>query len=113
MQRSTLAILAAAVVFVPMVASMNQAIAGEVRNREVHEQQRIDQGVKNGTIQPSELRNLEGRIDKINQTRVSDLQKNGGHLTPQERRNLNRRENHLSHAIYRDKHNDGVQPQTK
>jgi hypothetical protein len=28
-----------------------------------------------------------------------------GHLTKAEQRNLNRRENHISHSVYRDKHN--------
>jgi hypothetical protein len=54
--------------------------------------------------------NLENREAAINQSRRADLAANGGHLTPGESRNLNRRENSVSRQIYRDKHNDIAQP---
>jgi Ni/Co efflux regulator RcnB len=101
MKRLLSAILCVATMALPLAAR-----AGEVYDREQHQQQRIYQGVHNGTIGPREYRNLERREANLDRSRRYDLWKNDGRLAPQEARNLNRRENRLSHAIYRDKHND-------
>ncbi len=105
MKRLTLSALCAATVVLPLLSTVSQASAGEVRNREVRQERRIEQGVNNGTIQPGEYRNLQRRETAINDTRLHDLQQNKGRLTPQERQQLNWRENQLSRSIYRDKHN--------
>lgn len=105
MHRYILTVLSAAVFLTPLMFSVSKASAGEIYHREVRQQQRINQGVKNGTIQPGEYRNLERRETALNSTRQNDLKENDGHLTAQERRNLNQRENNLSNSIYRDKHN--------
>ncbi|MBE9206802.1 hypothetical protein IQ244_09795 [Nostoc sp. LEGE 06077] len=92
------AALCAGAIFLPSVAS-----AGEVYHREVNQQQRIYHGVKNGSIDRTELRQLERREASLEAARRRDVRRDG-HLTPQERRQLNRRENRFSHTIYRDKH---------
>ena len=84
--------------------------AGEVRNREANQQARIGQGIQSGQITAGGAAHLEGREANINASRAADLSANGGHLTGQEYRNLNRRENALSSRIYTDKHNDIAQP---
>ena len=86
------------------------ASAQEVRGRELHQQQRIGQGVASGQITSRGASNIENREARINASRRADLAANGGHLTPGERRNLNRRENAASAQIDRDKHNGIAQP---
>ena len=81
------------------------AHAGEVFDREQRQQARIAQGVGSGQLTAGETARIERREANINQSRVTDLRANGGRLTPGEYRNLNARENSVSHEIYRDKHN--------
>lgn len=94
-----------AAILIPLAAS-----AGEVRNREANQQARIGQGLQSGQITARGAIGLERRESNINASRTSDLAANGGHLTAQESRNLNGRENALSRQIYTDKHNDIAQP---
>ncbi|BBD60499.1 hypothetical protein NIES2109_32960 [Nostoc sp. HK-01] len=98
MNRFAYIVLCATAIFLPTVAS-----AGEIHHREVNQQQRIYHGVKNGSINRAELRQLERREASLEAERRRDI-RSDGHLTPQERRQLNRRENLLSRTIYRDKH---------
>jgi hypothetical protein len=100
MKRLISAAVCATAIFLPTIAS-----AGEVYNREVHQQQRIHNGVRQGTINKREFRHLEGREAALNAARRHDLRTNNGHLTTQERRQLNHRENRISRSIYRDRHN--------
>lgn len=65
-------------------------------------QQRIYNGVKQGTINRRELRHLERREAALDAARDRKLR--DGHLTPQESRQLHRRENRISHDIYRARH---------
>ena len=105
MKRFALSALLATTALLPILVSAGKASAGEVYHRETTQQSRIDQGVKNGTVTPSEYRNLQRREAALNTTRQRDLRRNDGRLTPQEYRRLNARENNLSHSIYQDKHN--------
>lgn len=104
MKVSALVLLASTVIgtvaFNPSIAS-----AGEVANRLENQQDRIHQGGKDGQIDYREYKNLERREASINNQRLADLKKNGGHLTAKDYRQLNRREDRLSNAIYRDRHN--------
>jgi hypothetical protein len=100
MKRFFYATLCAIAVFLPAVAS-----AGEVHNREVNQQRRIHNGVRQGKINKREYRHIERREAAINRTRRRDLRAHHGHLTPQEQRNLNHRLNNTSRTIYRDRHN--------
>jgi hypothetical protein len=99
----TLAVALALIV--PFAAS-----AQEVRDREVNQQRRINQGLESGQLTAGEAGRLEQREANIDASRRADLAANGGHLTPGEYRNLNRRENAVSAQIYRDKHNGITQP---
>ena len=102
MLRFTLPILCAATMLMPTVLLSKAASAGEVRHRQVNQQHRIINGVRNGSINVRELQNLEQRAAAIERTRVRDLK--DGKLSPQERRQLDQRQDQLSRAIYRDKH---------
>jgi hypothetical protein len=85
-------------------------IAQEVRDREANQQGRIAQGIQSGQITAGGAAHLENREARIDASRRADLAANNGHLTANERRNLNRRENSTSRQIYRDKHNAITQP---
>ena len=77
----------------------------EVGKRQESQQDRIAQGVKSGQLTAGETARLEGREAGINREVRNDRATNGGKLTPQERRQVNRQQNRTSRAIYRDKHN--------
>jgi hypothetical protein len=93
------AALCAATFLLPTAAS-----AGPLTHREVHQEQRIYQGVKNGSLNRKEYRNLQRREQSIAAQRYRDVHDGGG-LTRSERQRLNNRLNNVSQAIYRDKHN--------
>jgi hypothetical protein len=82
---------------------------GQIEQRKDNQQQRIGQGVRSGQLTPRETRNLEGREASINREERHMRAADNGHLTRADRAALNRRQNHVSHSIYRDKHNARVQ----
>lgn len=96
--------LCAAFLAVAFVAPLC-AQAGEVLHREDRQENRIYQGVQNGSLTQSEYDRLQAREAAINASRVSDLERNGDRLTAAEYRSLNARENALSRQIWVDKHN--------
>jgi hypothetical protein len=80
----------------------SSASAGEIRDRQVNQQQRIYNGVKQGTISQQEYKNLEAREAKIAAQRRAYL--SDGNLSRQEAARLTNAQNRTSRAIYRDRH---------
>jgi hypothetical protein len=78
---------------------------GTAAHRSQRQQQRIAQGVHSGQLTAGETRNLENREASVNRERRDMRAHNGGRLSARDRRAINRRQNHISHSIYRDKHN--------
>src|ERR1700756_600216 len=78
----------------------------QVNNREGRQQQRIANGIQNGSLNPKEASNLEKRESALQNREQADMVKHNGHLTKAEQDRLNRQENRISRSIYRDKHND-------
>jgi hypothetical protein len=78
---------------------------GTAARRSHRQQQRIAQGVHSGQLTAGETRNLENREASVNRERRDMRAENGGRLTAADRRAINRRQNRISHSIYRDKHN--------
>jgi hypothetical protein len=76
-----------------------------VNTREGNQQARIGQGVRSGQLTPRETSHLEGKEAAIHQEVHSDRAANGGHLTGQERAQVNHQQNQVSRDIDRDKHN--------
>jgi hypothetical protein len=76
----------------------------QVNARETRQQQRIANGVKNGTLTPRQTSNIERREANVQKSEQHDMSKNGGHLTKPEQNRLNQRENHISKTIKDDKH---------
>lgn len=77
----------------------------EVGQRRENQQDRIANGIRNGSMSAGEAARTEGREQNINRHIAADRGANGGKLTPQERQNINRRQNGASRQIYRQKHN--------
>ncbi len=80
----------------------------EVGQRRENQQDRIAQGIRSGQMTAGEAARTENRERNINRSIAADRSANGGRLTPQERRNINHRQNSVSRQIYRQKHNSRV-----
>jgi uncharacterized lipoprotein YajG len=89
----------------PGVVDPGHPRVNQVNRREERQQQRIAQGVKDGSLSPKETANLEKREASVQKQEQKDMAKHNGHLTKAEQAQLNRRENRISKSIYKDKHN--------
>src|SRR5271166_4673864 len=76
----------------------------EVNAREQNQQDRIANGVKNGTMSPGQAARVEGREQHIENQEKADMAAHNGHLTKAEQKQLNREQNRTSKQIYKDKH---------
>lgn len=90
----------------------NQAHFGnnEVGQRRENQQDRIAQGIRSGQMTAGEAARTENREQGINERVRADRAANGGRLTGQEKRQINRQQNGASRQIYRQKHNSRVAP---
>ena len=77
----------------------------EVGQRRENQQDRIANGLRNGSMSAGEAARTENREQNINRHIAADRSANGGRLTVQERHNINRRENGASRQIHRQRHN--------
>ena len=96
--KRTLAILASAALLAGAGYGQN------IHRRQVRQQQRIAEGIENGSLTPRETARLETREARLNRQIRRD-RRSGGGLTAAERRQINRQQNRLSRQIYRAKHN--------
>ena len=76
-----------------------------IRQRQGMQQHRIASGVRSGQLTAGEASRLESREARVNHEVRHDRSADGGRLTVNQRRQVDRQQNHLSRAIYRDKHN--------
>jgi hypothetical protein len=76
----------------------------EVNNRLNNQQNRIDNGLKNGTMTQGQAARDETHDANIARRESVDEAKHDGHLTKQEKKNLNHSENRNSRHIYKQKH---------
>lgn len=87
----------------PGVVDPGHPRVNQVNQREGRQQQRIANGVKNGTLTPKQTAHLENREANLQKREQADMAKNNGHLTKPEQRGLNRQENRISRSIAKDK----------
>lgn len=80
-----------------------------INERSANQQERIANGMKNGSLTDGESKNLESKAANINQEKRLDRNANGGTLTVGERNQINHQQDRLSNSIYQDKHNGNVQ----
>jgi hypothetical protein len=75
-----------------------------IKDRKVNQQERIGNGVKNGSLTPRETGRLEHKETALNREIHQDRVQNGGNLTNKEKAQVNRQQNRLSKDIYKQKH---------
>lgn len=75
----------------------------QIRQRQENQQDRIGEGVENGSLTPKETSQLEHQETRLNK-QIRHDRATGGGLSPQERRQINHQRNVLSRKIYRTKH---------
>jgi hypothetical protein len=84
-------------------AAWAQTTAEKDQQRDVNQQQRIEQGLKSGELSTKEAGSLERQQQHIDKMEARDL-KNGS-VSPAEQARLNAAQNRVSTHIYADKHN--------
>jgi hypothetical protein len=99
MNKSIIAILTGLLVLAPLAAQ-----AGSLQNRINHQEHRVYNGVKNGSVSSKEYRQIDRREDNIEAARLRAI-RSGGKLTQAEKHRLNHRLNQTSKTIYNYKHN--------
>ena len=88
----------------PGVVDPGHPRVNQVDRREEHQQDRIANGIQNGSLNPAEAARLERGEARLAHREAVDLAAHNGHLTKPEQRRLNRQQNRLSARIYRQKH---------
>ncbi len=76
----------------------------EVNQRVKNQRQRINQGLKNGTLTPQQAQQLRANDRAIKLQEHAEVKANGGYLTKQQQQQLNQEENANSKLIYDEKH---------
>jgi len=76
-----------------------------VNAREQRQQNRIAQGIHSGQMTPGEAAHAEHNEAHIDNQVNRDRAANGGHLTPEEHRQVEHEQNKESRQIYNEKHN--------
>jgi hypothetical protein len=95
------AVLAAALISGTALAQDNTVQSDT--QRDINQQQRIENGLQNGQLNTREAGQLERQEQHIDNTEARDLR--GGQITPAEQSRLNAEQNHVSNEIHQDKHN--------
>ncbi len=102
-----LAIVMVAMVFA--LVTVDAALAGRVKNRQVKQQKRIHQGVNSGELTRRETVRLKKEQRHINRAKKRAL--SDGELTRKERIRLEKKQDRASRHVYRAKHNERTQDQ--
>jgi hypothetical protein len=76
----------------------------EIGARKQAQQQRIGEGIENGSLTPGEAARLEKKEVKLNQETRAMRAENGGRLTPADKAKVHHQQNHLSRQIHHQKH---------
>jgi len=79
------------------------AQAQVIDERQKHQQQRIDEGVKSGELTKKETLKLEAEQAKI-QRKKRRFKRNDGEIGPKERAKLEQEQDKASKHIYKEKH---------
>ena len=88
----------------PGVVDPGHPRVNQVNSRETRQQNRIANGVKNGSLSPKQTANLEKREASVQRREKKDMAAHNGHLTKAEQNGINRQQNRISKSIYKDKH---------
>lgn len=83
----------------------NHPRLAQVRDRRWNQNDRISNGLSDGSLNGCEAADLQARQQQIAQQRECFQQSHGGHITKAEQRQLNQQLNALSQNIWADRHN--------
>ena len=75
----------------------------QVVDRNVNQQERVEQGLQQGQLSTREAGQIEREESRIDQTEARDLK--DGKLSPAEQAHINQMQDQASRNIYRDRHN--------
>ena len=75
-----------------------------IKDRKENQQDRIANGINNGSLTAGEASRLEHKEANLNKEIRTDRKQNGGNLTNKEKAQVNRQQNRLSRDIYKQKH---------
>ncbi len=78
--------------------------AGTETQRDVNQQDRIENGLKDGQLSTGEAAKLEKGEARIDKQEANDMK--NGPMTAQEKAQIQKEQNHESSQIYKDKHNN-------
>lgn len=81
-----------------------------IEQRKDNQQERIGNGMENGSLTAGESTRLENQEKGLNKEERNMRSADDGKLTVADKARLNRQQNRLSNEIYRDKHNAANQP---
>lgn len=84
----------------------NTVTPNEVDNREANQQQRTAEGLRSGQMTSGEASRTNENQANVAQQVHNERTANGGALTQQEKKQVNREENKNSKQIYKEKHNN-------
>jgi hypothetical protein len=76
----------------------------EVNTRVDNQRGRIDQGLKNGTLDKQQAQQLRANDRAVKQQEHADVKANGGYLTGAQQKQINQEENANSQMIRDEKH---------
>ena len=76
----------------------------QVNRREARQQNRIANGINNGSLNAKQASRLEKREASVQNREQKDMATHNGHLTKAEQKGINRQQNRISKTIYKDKH---------
>ncbi len=99
-----LALVAGVASALPALADDTTAPPHTIQQRKHIQQQRIGQGVANGSLTPRETTRLEKQQTALNHEERNMRAANGGTLTAGDRATIRHQQNRLSRRIYRQKH---------
>ncbi len=99
--KTTENLIAAAVLALLPLSAFAQSAASEVQ-RDINQQQRIEQGLKSGALTTREAARLEREEAGVNRMQARALK--DGTLTEAEKARIQRAQNAVSRDIYREKH---------
>jgi hypothetical protein len=83
-----------------------------IQERKDNQQERIGNGVENGSLTAGEAANLEKKESNLNKEERDMREDDNGKLTNADKAKLTRQQNRLSDDIYKQKHDAQVQPKT-
>ena len=114
--RNVILLAAACAICVPAAIAQSNPTAATtttpkytINQRKNNQQQRIGNGVENGSLTSGETSHVERQETHLNAEEHTMRADDNGHLTAADRTRLNAQQNHLSSEIYRDKHNARTQ----